>query len=220
MELLTAIKNRRSVRIFEDRKIEKEVIEKIIEAGTHAPSACNVQGWRFIVIDDQEIKNKISDAGGTILIKKSPVGILATYDNRTNSPEYKDYIQSASAAIENMLLAATEMGIGCCWINHLPTHKTLRKLLNIPPCYSPIAYILIGYPLPEEKPVSVPRKYKAEEIISYNSFGENLYVEKINVSKALVRKILTRIYHLSPLFIKKLFLNKFLDKYFVKKFEN
>ena len=59
MELQKAIKKRRSIRVFEERPVEKEKIEKIIDAGIQAPSACNVQGWRFIVITDQKIKDEI-----------------------------------------------------------------------------------------------------------------------------------------------------------------
>lgn len=220
MDILTVIKNRRSIRIFDDRKVEKEVIEKIIEAGIQAPSSCNIQGWRFIVIDDQETKNKLVENGGAILIKKAPAGILVIYDSRTRNFEYQDYIQSASAAMENIFLAATALGIGCCWLNHLPPKKILKKLFNIPRGYSPIGYLMIGYPHPQKKPLPVPRKYKLEQLISYNTFGKNLAIKKTSAIKLFLTKFLIRIYYLIPLFIKKSFLNKFLDKYFVKKFEN
>lgn len=218
MDIFETIKKRRSVRVFENKPVPKEIIEKIIEAGANAPSNCNTQGWRFIVINKQEIKEKIYENGGTILIKNAPLGILVTYDNRTKNLEYKDYIQSAAAAMENMFLVATALGIGCCWINHLPTKRKVRKILNIPSHYSPIGYFMMGYSKKEPSPVA--RKYKLGEIMSYNEFGKNLAVEKINPLKLAIEKILAKTYYLSPFFLKKLFLNKLLDRYFVKKFEN
>jgi nitroreductase len=218
MELSEAIKTRRSIRVFKDQKVDKETVEKIVEAGTNAPSNCNTQGWRFIIVDDQKIKDKIYENGGTVLIKKAPMGILATYDNRTKNLEYKDYIQSAAAAMQNMFLTATSLGIGMCWLNHLPAKRRLRKILNIPRHYSPIGYFIMGYPI--NNPAPVQRKYTLDKIMSYNSFGENMAVEKISATKLLLQRIFTKVYHWTPLFIKKSFLNKFLDKHFVKKFEN
>lgn len=218
MDIFETIKKRRSVRIFDGRPVPRETVEKIIEAGVNAPSNCNTQGWRFVAIDRQEIKDEIYENGGTILIKSAPLGILVTYDNRTKNFEYKDYIQSAAAAMENMFLAATALGVGCCWINHLPTKRKMKKILNIPPHYSPVGYFIMGYPKKEPNPVA--RKYKIEEIVSYNEFGDNLAVEKINPLKLAIEKVLAKIYYLSPLFLKKLFLNRLLDRYFVKKFEN
>jgi len=218
MDIFEIIKKRRSVRIFQDRLVEKELLEKIIEAGTYAPSNCNIQGWRFIVIDDQKLKDKITENGGALLIKKAPAGILVIYDSRTRNLEYQDYIQSAAAAMQNIFLATIALGLGCCWLNHLPPKKILRKILNIPKNYSPIGYLMIGYP--KITPVAPPRKYKLEQLISYNTFGENLATEKISGINLAAEKILIKIYQITPLFIKKVFLNKFIDKYFVKKFEN
>lgn len=218
MDIFEVIKNRRSVRVFQDKPVEKEVLEKMIEAGIHAPSNCNIQGWRFIIIASQEIKNKIVENGGAVLIKKAPAGILVLYDNRTKNFEYKDYIQSAAAAMQNIFLAATALGVGCCWLNHLPPKKVLRKMLKIPKNYSPVGYLMIGYP--RNSPAAVARKHKLENLLSYNEFGPNMAVEKTSGTKLFIARTLIKIYHLMPLFVKKSFLNKFIDKYFVKKFEN
>lgn len=218
MELFEAIKNRRSVRVFQDKPVEKELIEKLIEAAAQAPSNCNVQGWRFIVIDNQETKNKIVENGGSLLIKKSPAGILVIYDNRTRNLEYKDYIQSAAAAMQNIFLSATALGLGCCWLNHLPTQRTFRKMFEIPNYFSPIGFLMLGYP--KHTPFPVARKYNMSQIVSYNTFGKNMAVEKINPFKLFTIRMLIKIYYLIPHFVKKGFLNKFIDRNFVKKFEN
>ena len=218
MNLEEIIKTRRSIRIFQDRKVEFSLIEKIIELATYAPSACNIQGWRFIIVEDEKIKQELVDQGGTILIKNAPNGILILYDNRTKELEYSDYIQSAAAAIQNIHLAAHSLGLGTCWLCHLPPKRKLRKIFNIPRCFSPIAYVLIGYK--QKEPVDVPRKHKTKELIGYDEFPTSVPIEKISRTGLWIKRILIRIYHFMPKFIRVLFLNKYIDKKFVKKFEN
>lgn len=218
MDILSAIITRRSVRVFQNKKIEKEKIEKIIELATHAPSACNVQGWRFIIVDDEKIKQEIIDEGGSVVIKNAPVGILVLYDNRTKEKQYHDYIQSASAAIQNIHLSAPEFGLSTCWICHLPSPKKLRKILKIPKQLSPIAYVLIGYKNIE--PINIPRKYQTSDLIGYNKYPSQIPIEKINKINLIIKILLIKIYNIIPKSIKKIFLNKYIDKKFVKKFKN
>lgn len=216
--LLEIINSRRSVRNFSQQPIEKELIKKIIDAATKAPSACNVQGWYFVVIDSEEIKQKLIDSGGSIIIKNSPVGILMLYDNRTKNTEYQDHIQSAAAGIENLLLTATYYNLSSCWLCHLPTKKQTRKILSIPRYYDPIAYILLGYK--QKESIEVPRKYKIEDLIGFNKFQANPNLRNQPESNLLLKRLLVKIYHIAPLFLKKKFFNKYLDKNFVKKFKN
>lgn len=217
-DLISSIKNRRSVRVFQDKKVDRKIIEEIIDLATHAPSACNIQGWRFIIVEDDKVKKEIVDKGGAVLIKNAPAGILVLYDNRTKNIEYMDHIQSAAAVIQNLHLIAPLFELNTCWVCHLPSKNQLKKMLKIPSHFSPIAYILIGYK--KREPVKVPRKYKANDLISYNIFSSNLPVEKINRGILFTKKILIKIYHLSPHFLRKKILNKFIDKRFVKKFRN
>jgi len=218
MDFLNVIKSRRSVRNFTAEPVDKDLIKKIIGVAVMAPSACNIQGWQFIVVDKEEIKQKLVDHGGSVVIKNAPVGILALYDNRTKDMEYRDYIQSAAAGIENLLLAATYFGLASCWICHLPPKKQVRKIFSVPRHYDPIAYILLGHK--EKEPVDMPREYKVEDILNYNEFRPNPASKNHPEPNAVLKKLLVKIYHITPVFIKKSFLNKFLDKYFVKKFEN
>lgn len=212
------IKKRRSVRIFKPESITKELVEKLIEAAIYAPSACDAQDWKFIIVDDKKLKDKIVEAGGAMSIKNAPAGILVLYDNRTKNLEYQDHIQSAAAAIQNIHLMAIELGLGSCWICHLPAAAQLRKIFHIPNYFSPIAYILLGYPAQEPQPM--PRKYKLNEVMAYNKFSADWPIEKINSFTLFVKRVLVKIYRLSPNFIKNNFLNKFLDNKFVKKFKN
>lgn len=218
MDFLSYIKTRRSIRVFEEKDVDIGILKKIIEIATYAPSACNLQGWRFIIVKNDQKKQQIIDHGGSVNIKKAPIGILVIYDNKTQNVEYNDHVQSAAAAIQNLLLAAHYFGLGTCWICHLPVKKQLRKIFNIPKFFSPIAYIMIGYQ--KKEPNMVPRKYQLEDLICFDNFTDKIAREQKSCLKRWIKKILIKIYYLLPSFIKRGRLNKYIDKKFVKKFEN
>ncbi len=218
MDFFNLIKTRRSVRIFQDKEVDQESIKKIIEMATYAPSACNIQGWRFIIITDQKKKEEIVNLGGSVIIKSAPVGILVLYDNQTKNTQYSDDVQSASAAIQNLLLSAHSLGLGACWICHLPPKNQLRKLFQIPNSLSPVAYVILGHK--KNEPGQVPRKYNLSQLISYNAFSSNVPLKNINFLKVFILRALMKTYFLIPKLIRKKWLNKFADKRFVKKFEN
>lgn len=218
MDVIEAIKKRRSVRRFKPDSIPADLIKKVIEAATWAPSACNVQGWRFIVIDSQKIKQEIVNQGGSAVIKAAPAGVLVAYDKRTKNIEYQDYIQSGAAAIENLLLAATHFGLASCWICHLPPKRKIRQILKIPESFSPLAYVALGYQ--QSEPREVARIHPLDALIGYNAFNSQTSQEEISGLKLFFYRILRRFYYILPLFLKKRFLNKFIDKRFVKKFGN
>lgn len=216
MNLKEALEIRRSMRQFSDKLVPEELINEIIRLAVCAPSACNAQNWHFILIDNRKLIKSICDHGGSVTLTTAPVIILVLYNNQTANVEYADHVQSASAAIQNMLLAACDQGLAGCWICHLPGKRVLRRLLDIPTYYDPIAAVALGYP--ETPPVAVPRKYKLSEIISYNKF------ERCNTVKEkgafIFKRLLLALYRRLPVGVKKVFLNKFLDKNFVKKFDN
>lgn len=214
MELDEAIKTRRSIRKFSDKKLENGILEKILEAGNYAPSHCNTQGWKFIVINDAEIKNKIFENGGSYVIKDAPYGILTLYNTAlSDNIEYKDWILSGAVAMQNMLLTIHDLGLGGCLLCHLPRKKTLNKILNIQKPYSIIGYIAFGYP--KEKPITILRQNKLNEIYAVNKFIWPKSKIPLNVhGKRLARKIYFRL----PLFIKKTIF-PLIDK-FIKKFHN
>ncbi|MFC1756656.1 nitroreductase family protein [Patescibacteria group bacterium] len=214
MEIEQVIKNRRSVRVFSDQKINQETLEKILEAGNWAPSHCNTQSWKFIIVDDQEIKNKIFENGSAPVIKSAPYGILVLY-NKSDSDnlEYLDWIQSSSAAIQNMLLTIHDLGLGACWVCHLPSKKTLKKIFNIKESYSPVAYVAFGYP--KQTSISIPRKNKIENIYSFNKFSWPQQKTSLNIH---FKRVARKIYYKLPLFVKKI-ISPLVDK-FVKKFKN
>ncbi|MCK4942800.1 MAG: nitroreductase family protein [Candidatus Aminicenantes bacterium] len=171
-KLIDVIKSRRSIRGFDlDRKVENKLIWKLIESANWAPSACNSQAWHFIVIDDQKILNDLV-LRGLKKAKDTPVLILVFYrryvKNQPINPYLDDQVQSASAAIQNLLLMAHNLGLRTCWVNGI--NAPMEKFLKIPFGYEFIAMIRLGYPSRSEL-VPQPRKYRIDDIISYNHFS-------------------------------------------------
>ncbi|MBD3250334.1 MAG: hypothetical protein GF381_02075 [Candidatus Pacebacteria bacterium] len=200
MNLDQAIKQRRSVRQFEDKSVPKSIVKQIIEAANHAPSACNKQDWRFIVIDDKKKLSLLSDLGGAYFIKRAPIAILVLYSNLTDNIEYNDYIQSASAAIQNMQLKIYSLGLGGCWVDNLPSKRTVRNIFSIPNIFDPIALVVLGYP--KKKPRTIKRKHSVDEIYNYNQFNFKQTHTRHYYLTIQVKKLLRKVYINLPNFLK------------------
>ncbi len=216
MDVDDAIRSRRSIRTFKNTPVPRETIEELVALGQWAPSNCNVQGWRFIVIDDVELKTRIVDRGGSPIIASAPVGIVVCYDRRSANDDYRDWLQSAAAASQNILLGAHARGLGCCWICRLPRPGDLRSLLNIAPAYAPVAYLAIGYPL--ERQETIERRRPCAEIYTYNRFPGSVD-RGDGTLRLLVKRTARKCYYALPLFLKKK-INPLIDRYCVKHYEN
>lgn len=161
MELSQVIKSRRSIRHFNNKKIDKSLIKDILEHGIKSPSAHNRQPWYFIVVNDQLIKEKMA----LILEKKTDVTTKLTCDVIKECStlilvfaDIKDDlmdIQSVGACIQNMILRATDLEIGSLWIGYiLKIEKELQDLFK---CKKKlIAGVALGYT--EKYPSERPRK--------------------------------------------------------------
>lgn len=184
MNTLECIKNRKTVRSFQNEMLSNEDLQDLISAAINAPSACNFQAWKFISITDPVIRNKLSYRSSPV-IKKAPQGIVVLYRNDLsyNGYLYKDYIQSAAAAIENLLLAATEKGIATCWICDLNRPKQIKRILHIPKNFDIIAYIALGYSQIDQSDLTLKhygslenlrnrkRKYTLKQVLCNNVFS-------------------------------------------------
>ncbi len=199
MDVFEAIKNRRSIRRFEDRPVPDDVIETIVEAGQWAPSACNRQQWKFIVIDSQEVKDRILKETAAYFVGKSPLLILVVYSNQTDNFEYKDHLLSAAMAIQNMQLAAHALGIGACCVNNLPIKSRLRAILEIPRSFDPVAILCMGYPKSFPKPLK--RKASIDNLISKNKFEFEGSFPSFNI-KLTMKRIVRSVYYRLPAFLK------------------
>ena len=150
------ILNRRSVRRFKDRAVERELIEKLLEAGCAAPSACNRQTTDFYVIESEEKLSEVSRAG-IFTRMKSPLIILVVGNlSRALPLDMADYwIHDAGAASENILIEATRLGLGSCWCGIHPQKRVMQKVseaLGLSAKQIPFAMLKIGYPDEFPKP--------------------------------------------------------------------
>lgn len=215
MTLDEIIQNRRSVRKYNEKKVEFEKVKEIIIAGMWAPTATNKQEYRFIYFDNEEPLLKISKMGSAHFIKNCHQAIMVLYDNRIDNVEYRDDILSAGAVIQNILLKAKELNIGTCWVCNLPSKGKLRKEFDIPQNYDPISIITLGYY--DNDTNSMKRKHNLEDIMFVNMFdcSKDTIVHKSKI-KLFIRKSMRMIYIRMP---KNKILYKLVDK-FEKKFEN
>jgi nitroreductase len=169
VDVFTAIQGRRSIRKYKSTPVEEEKLNKVLEAARLAPSASNGQDWKFIVIRDEIIKSKLSEAaGGQRFVSQAPVVIVACGIEPKNimlCGQYK-YTIDVSIAVTHILLAAYELGLGTCWLGRFEKDK-VKKLLNIPEEVRVVAITPLGYP--DEQPIPKPRKDLAE-IISYEKY--------------------------------------------------
>ena len=173
MDVFETIKRRRSIRAFKNIDVPKETIEKLIDAARWAPSAGNIQPWEFIIVRNPEIKRKLAEAAlNQTFIEEAPVVIVVCADCERSSRGYGSRgatlycIQDTAAAIQNIHLAATALGLGTCWIGAF-REEPVKKLLKIPDGVRPVAIIPVGYPA--EQPSPRPRR-PLNEIVHYEIF--------------------------------------------------
>lgn len=165
MSLVDVVLSRRSIRRYEEKKVPRDVLEKILEAGRLAPSAGNRQPWHFIVVTDDEIKQKLSHRKWTWFVKDSAFTVVGCGYTGDAYSRRKSTIDTA-IALQNMVIAALALGVGSCWIGDFE-QKEVKKLFNIPQDWKVIALVSFGYPT--EQPESKRRK-PLEEIVSYDKF--------------------------------------------------
>lgn len=142
MEVFEAIKQRKSVRAYQPTPVPNEKLIKVLEAARLAPSAGNIQPWRFIVVLDPQKRKKIAKGCryGHFL-DESPVIIVGCGDQKA-SPRW--HAIDTCIAMENLVLAATGEGLGTCWIGFF-NEKTIREMLKIPSRLKVVALLAIGY---------------------------------------------------------------------------
>ena len=181
MPLLDLLKHRKSVRDFLDRPVEQEKIKTCLEAARLAPSACNSQPWKFIVVDDRQLKKKLSDAAfsGIYSInsfcKKAPVIVvvisekskfLARIGGMFRGTKY--YLIDIGVACEHFVLQAEELGLGTCWIGWF-NEEAVKSILNIPKPKKIDILIALGY-YDREKLGSEHGREPMDKITSFNSY--------------------------------------------------
>jgi len=169
MDVYEAIKTRRSVRAYRDKPVPEDVLNRILEAARLAPSAANRQQWKFIVVQEPELREKlIAAANNQQFVGQAPVIIVAVglEPDRIMSCEVPAYAVDIAIAVDHITLAATAEGLGTCWIGAFSQNE-VKRILNIPQQYKVVTLIPLGYPA--DSPMAKSRK-PLEEIVCYDTF--------------------------------------------------
>lgn len=180
MQFLELVKIRQSDRNFSDKAVSRELMEKCVEASRLAPSACNSQPWRFIIVDEPELRLKVArETYNTIapfnkFVMQAPViaviviekpKALAQIGGRIKDKDY--YLFDIGITAEHFCLQAAEAGLGTCMIGWF-NEKQIKKLLNIPAKRSVGLVIAVGYPEKTEK--REKKRKPVSEILNYNTY--------------------------------------------------
>lgn len=176
METLECIKSRRSVRRYSDKEIAWNLIANIIDAARHAPSAGNLQNWKFIIILDRSKRESIAKAClNQLWMAKAPVHIVIVSETNKAKELYEKQgeiytIQGCAAAAQNIMLEACNLNLGSCWVGAFVKDQ-IKKILGIEDFAEPQAIITIGYP--EEEP-SKPAKWPLENVTYFNGWRNKI----------------------------------------------
>jgi nitroreductase len=188
MELMEAIKGRRSIRKYTSRPVGDEALNTILEAARQAPSWANSQCWRFIVVRDSQLRNRLADTAIEVVTGKpnrggeamrvTPVAIVACAEMRkagyyasggkapvTDKGDW--YMYDVALAMQNLTLAAHALGLGTVHIGAFDAIK-VAEILGVPQGYAVVAMTPLGYP--DEAPNPRPRK-ELTEIVFYDKFS-------------------------------------------------
>lgn len=154
---LNAIFSRRSIRAYTDQPVPESTIRDLLEAGMAAPSAVARDPWEFISVTNKKMLEQIADGlpNGKML-GSAPLGIVVCGNlEKAHDGQLSYMLQDCSAAIENVLLAASMLGLGACWLGVHPRDervKHISDLLEIPEPVIPIAALAIGWPAENKQP--------------------------------------------------------------------
>ena len=154
-EVLEVIEKRRSIRKFTDQSVEMEKIELLLRAAMAAPSAMNAQPWEFAVITEREIMDEFRRSLPFARMNATAaICVLGSSRMQRNKAGDKFWVQDCSAATENILLAATSLGLGSVWIGVYPItllKRQVERILNLPEGVQPLNLIYLGYPAEEKE---------------------------------------------------------------------
>lgn len=172
MEFTKLIKERYSVRSFRPEHLSREVLDKILAAGHLAPTGCNYQPQRILVLNTDEAMEKLRNCTRSHF--QAPTALLVChntaeswvrpYDGAPASPV------DAAIVTTHMMLAAHDLGVGCCWVMHF-NPDAMRQTFAIPQGIEPLALLVMGWPSEDAKPIGMHYKTRPmAETVVYNTF--------------------------------------------------
>ena len=168
MDVSQAISTRRSVRAYKTQDIDEEKLNKILEAGRLAPSASNAQQWKFIVVKDPETRIRLAQAASQqAFVGEAPVIIVACATRQSMmSCGQPRHTVDLSIAMSFMILEATELGLGTCWIGAFHESE-VKSILGIPESVRVVAITPLGYPAMTTCPTS---RKNLGDIVCYDRY--------------------------------------------------
>ncbi|MCX7857084.1 MAG: nitroreductase family protein [Deltaproteobacteria bacterium] len=181
MDLLKVIHERQSIRKYREDEIPEEILIEILEAARRSPSWANTQTWRFIIVKDTRVKEELSKTltehnPAKEALRKAPVVICLVSQKgvagfskgvpRTSKGDY--YMFDAGIAMEHIVLAAWNFGLGTCHVGAFD-HEEAERVLGVPEGFTIVAMTPLGYF--DEKPIVTPRK-SLKEILFLDRFGK------------------------------------------------
>jgi nitroreductase len=180
MDVFEAIQERRSIRSYQAKPVEREKLEKILEAGRLAPSAKNIEPWHFIAVTDAEKREALSGGKWATFLVQAPLVIVACGDKKA-SPEW--YAIDVALAVENMILVATSLGLGTCCVGSF-NEKDVKTALKIPENFEVLVMLAVGYPgdhidLSSKLLNLVQNRKTLSEVVSEEEYGKLLVPKKI-----------------------------------------
>ena len=169
MDVATAIRRRYSCRDYEDRALEQDKLHAVLEAARLAPSARNLQDWRFVVVTDAETKKTLARAANnqSFLEKAGAIVVACTVSDHVMRCGQAVGPIDVAIALEHMCLQATELGLATCWIGSFYPDK-VKPVVGIPEDVTIIELLAIGYPADSPKD---HRREPVERIVSFNRWG-------------------------------------------------
>ena len=172
MDFEKLITERYSVRNFKPEHLPQEVIDKILDAGHKAPTGCNYQPQRILVLNTYESITKLKNCtkchfnaqAAMLVCHNKDESWVRKYDGALSSPV------DAVIVTTHMMLAAHNYGVGCCWVMHFDP-AAMRKTFNIPDNVEPVALLVMGYPSEDAKPLDLHNQFRPmNEVVFYDEF--------------------------------------------------
>lgn len=168
MSIMEIIRKRYSCRSYQEKEIEKDKLDKIFEAARLAPSAKNLQDWRYVVVTDKAVKKDVAACTNRPQVFEKAGAIIVACSNMNHVMKCGQPVSpiDISISLEHISLQAAELGLGTCWIGSFETEK-VRELLAIPNNVSIIELMALGYPA---EPGKQNTRLPIEEILCFNQW--------------------------------------------------
>lgn len=166
MDVVEAIKKRRSIREYSDKPIPPDMLKGLVDSARFAPTARGIQPWEFVVVTDPAALKEIGGLAENARFIAAAKACIAVFSSDT-----KYYLEDGCAATGNILLTATALGIGSCWVagDKKPYCGEISRLLNVPATFKLVSLIALGYPKAENS-FKVIDKRALSELVHWEKF--------------------------------------------------